>query len=93
MSTELPAPHRQAHCLLDVPQKRVQQSPGLLAFILSGGGGSLSFLDLLPEGRQGLPAQAPRLTEHVSIFRHSHLSQKPPCGSSPDLSAPAYPPP
>lgn len=44
------------HCLLDPPWKRVQPSPGLFAFTLSGGGGnnsSLRFPDFLLGGKAG----------------------------------------
>lgn len=61
VSTELPAPPGQTHCLLDPPQKRVQPSPDLFAFILSGEGesnSSLSFPELLG-GKAGTSGLGP----------------------------------
>lgn len=94
VSTELPAPPGQTHCLLDPPQKRVQPSPDLFAFILSGGGennSSLSFPELLLGRKAGdFWTRSFSLKEHVLTSKHFPSQSR--CSSSRCLSALEYPP-
>lgn len=94
VSTELPAPPGQTHCLLDPPLKRVQPSTDLFAFILSGGGennSSLSFPELLLGRKAGdFWTRSLSLKKHVLTSKHFPSQSR--CSSSPGPSASEYPP-